>query len=153
MIKKPWTPDNCPVQAGMCLRDELNNVDMIVTRRYLNWDGCDDEYKPLLQLGGAKTYLTGKDLLDQDHFTYYPEWPCTLEEKPCYHEVEEEPVLIGNLVMSIFDGLRSAHIAKEGVHYDKDGTTNVWEDDLATAVNNAADDLAKIFKEYKHDEQ
>ena len=85
-------------------------------------------------------------------YTYYPNWPCTLDEKPCYDEVEE-PVIIGNLVMSILDGLRSAHIAKENVHYSKNGETYIWEDDLATAVNNVADYLARTFKEYKHDEQ
>lgn len=152
MIKKPWTPDNCPLQVGSVVYDPKMNADRIVIRRYLSYeDGCTNEDRDLVILDSGVTY-SGKQLMENG-FTYYPEWPCPLEEKPCYDEVKEEPVLIGNLVMSIFDGLRSAHIAKEGVHYDKDGTTNVWEDDLATAVNNAAEDLAKIFKEYKHDEQ
>ena len=151
-MKKAWTPDNCPLQVGSVIYDPHTNSDRMVTRRYLSYeDDHTNEDKALVKLDESCIY-TGKELMELG-FTYYPDWPCPLEEKPCYHEVEEEPVLIGNLVMSIFDGLRSAHIAKEGVHYDKDGTTNVWEDDLATAVNNAAEDLAKIFKEYKHDEQ
>lgn len=155
VIMRPWTPDNCPVQAGMCIHDVSVNVDILVAKRYLNYDGNNtDEDKLLLELANGDRF-TGRDLFEQP-FTYYPKWPCTLEEKSCYNEVEveeEEPVLISNLVMSIFDGLRSANIAKEDVHYSKEDGIYVWEDDLATAVNNAANDLATLFKEYKHDEQ
>ena len=152
-MKKAWTPDHCPLQVGSVVYDPHMNADRMVTRRYLSYeDNCTDENKALVKLDGdVNIVYTGKELMDKG-FTYYPDWPCTLDEKPCYDEVEE-PVLISNLVMSIFDGLRSAHIAKEGVHYDKDGAINVWDNDLATAVHNAADDLAKIFKEFKHDEQ
>ncbi|MBR6135015.1 MAG: hypothetical protein IKQ22_00815 [Clostridia bacterium] len=150
-MKKAWTPDHCPLQVGSVVYDPKMNADRMVVRRYLSYeDNHTDEEKNLVTLDSGMTY-TGLDLMHLG-FTYYPDWPCPLEEKPCYDEVEDEPI-ISNLVISIFDGLRSAHIAKEGVHYDKDGAINVWEDDLATAVNNAADDLAKIFKEYKHDEQ
>ena len=132
--------------------DPKLNADRMVIRRYfLSYeDNCTDENKDLVTLDTGVTY-TGKGLMDYG-FTYYPEWPCTLDELPCCDEVEE-PVLISNLVTSIFNGLRSAHIAKEGVHYDKKGIIDVWDDDLAIAVKNAADDLAKIFKEFKHDEQ
>lgn len=150
-MKKAWTPDHCPLQVGSVIYDPSVNADRMVVRRYLSYeDDCADEDKDLITLDTGVNY-SGSDLI-QFGFTYYPEWPCTLDELPCYDEVEE-PVIISNLVISIFNGLCSAHIAKEGVHYDKNGTTNVWEDDLATAVNNAADDLAKIFKEFKHDEQ
>lgn len=151
-MKKAWTPDHCPLQVGSVIYDPILNADRMVIRRYLSYeDDCIGEDKDLVTLDTGVTY-TGRELINLG-FTYYPNWPCTLEEKPCYYEIEDEPIIIGNLVTSIFDGLRSAHIAKEGVHYDKDGTTNVWHDNLATAVNNAADDLAKIFKEFKHDEQ
>ena len=150
-MKKAWTPDNCPLQVGSVVHEPITNSDRMVTRRYLCYeDNHIDEEKALIKFEDNIIY-TGKELMDNG-YTYYPDWPSTGHEKPCYDEVEE-PVLISNLVMSIFDGLRSAHIAKEGVHYDKDGTINIWDDDLATAVHNAADDLAKIFKEFKHDEQ
>lgn len=151
-MKQAWTPDHCPLQVGSVVYDPYTNSDRMVTRRFLSYDGNNaDEDKALVKLDSGETIYTGKELMDNG-FTYYPEWPCTLDELPCCDEVEE-PVIIGNLVMSIFDGLCSAHIAKEGIHYDKEGTIRVWDDDLTTAVHNAADDLAKVFKEFKHDEQ
>jgi len=149
MIKKPWTPDNCPVQVGMCIWNPLNNTDELVTRRYLNYDGNHDEDKPLLDTAGG--FYTGKDLMNRN-MTYYPEWPCTLTEKPCYDEVEDRP-LYPVLVGLIHDALVKAHYAKEGIHYTVDDGIRIWEDDLATAVNNAADHLDLVFKEFKHDEQ
>jgi hypothetical protein len=150
MTKKPWTPDNCPVQAGMCVHDTLNNVDVLVTRRYLDWDDCRDDDKPLLQLGGTTTF-TGRELLESN-FTYYPEWPCTLDEKPCYHEEDDKP-LYPVLVGAIHDALVKSHYAKEGVHYTMENGIRIWEDYLVTAVNNVADHLDLVFKELKHDEQ
>ena len=150
-MKRAWTPDHCPLQVGSVVHDPKMNADRMITRRYFAAEYHTDEDKNLVTLDTGVTY-TGKGLMDYG-FTYYPEWPCTLEKKPCCNKVEDEPIIIGNLVMSIFDGLRSANIAKENVHYSKEDGVYVWEDDLAQVVNNAADDLAKIFKEYKHDEQ
>lgn len=153
MIKRPWTPDNCPVQAGMCIHDVRANVDILVAKRYLDYaDDNTDIDKPLLELANGDRF-TGRDLFEQP-FTYYPEWPCTITEKSCCNEVEEPKPLYPVLVGLIYDALVKSNYAVEGVHYvttDKDIRT--WDDDLATAVNNAADDLDKVFKEFKYDEQ
>ena len=149
-MKKAWTPDHCPVQAGMCIHDVRANVDILVAKRYLNYDGNNtDADKPLLELANGDRF-TGRDLFEQP-FTYYPEWPCTLDEKPCCNEVEDRP-LYPVLVGLIHDALVKAHYAKEGVHYTMEDGIRIWEDDLATAINNAADDLDLVFKEFKHDE-
>lgn len=151
-MKKAWTPDHCPLRVGSVVYDPKMNADRIVIRRYLSYeDDHTDEDRDLVTLDSGVTY-SGKQLMNNG-YTYYPDWPDTSIEKPCYDEVKEEPVIIGNLVLSILDGLRNAHIAKENVHYSKNGETRVWEDDLAAAVNNVANDLATLFKEYKHDEQ
>lgn len=152
MIKEPWTPDKCPVQAGMCIHDVRANVDVLVAKRYLNYDGNNtDEDKPLLELANGDRF-TGRDLFEQP-FTYYPEWPCTLEEKPCYYEVKEPDPLYCVLTQGIFNAVRDSHYAVEGKHYTTDEKgTRIWEDDLAAAVNNAAENIAKAFEEF-NDEQ
>lgn len=152
MIKKPWTPDNCPLQVGSVIYDPHTNSDRMVTRRYLSYeDNHADEDKALVQLDVGCIY-TGKELMDNG-YTYYPDWPCPLEEKPCYDEVKEPDPLYCVLTQGIFNAIRDSHYAVEGVHYTTDEKgTRIWEDDLATAVNNAADNLAKIFKEF-NDEQ
>lgn len=152
MIKKPWTPDHCPLQAGMCIHDVRANVDVLVAIRYLDYDSNNtDEDKPLLELANGDRF-TGRDLFEQP-FTYYPDWPSTLEEKPCYDEVKEEP-LYCVLTQDIFNAVCDSHFATEGKHYTVDEKgMRIWEDDLATIINNAAEDIAKAFKEFKHDEQ
>ena len=151
MIKKPWTPDNCPVQAGMCLHDTLNNVDILVTRRYLDWDDCRDEEKPLLQLGGTTTF-TGQELMEHN-FTYYPEWPCTLDERPCWNKVEEEEPDIIKLAQYVFNGLKESKLAVKGVHYTGDDKASVWDDDIHNKVTGIITKLADLFEEDKHDKQ
>lgn len=138
-MKKAWTPDNCPLQVGSVVHDPKMNADRMITRRFFSHeDDNTDEDRNLITLDTGVTY-TGKGLMDYG-FTYYPEWPCTLDKQSCCDEVKDEPD-IGKLAQCVFDGLRSANIAKEDVHYSKEDGIYVWEDDLA-----------KIFKEYKHDE-
>jgi len=150
MIKKPWTPGNCPLQVGSVIYDPHMNADRIVIRRYLSYeDDCTDEDKDLVTLDTGVTY-TGKDLVNLG-FTYYPKWPSTVEEQACYNEVEDRP-LYPVLVGLIHDALVKAHYAKEGVHYTMENGIRIWEDDLATAVNNAAYHLDLVFKEFKNDE-
>ena len=152
MIKKPWSPDDCPLQVGAVIYDPSLNVDRMVTRRYLSYeDNCTNEDKDLVTLDTGVTY-TGRELMNLG-FTYYSKWPSTLEEEPCYHEIKEPDPLYCVLTQGIFNAVRDSHYAVEGKHYTTDEKgTRIWEDDLATAVNNAADNLAKVFEEF-NDEQ
>lgn len=153
MIKKPWTPDNCPLQVGSVVYDPHTNSDRMVTRRFLSYeDNNTDEERALIKLDESCIY-SGKELMNFG-FTYYTKWPSTLEEEPCYHEIKEPDPLYCVLTQDIFNAVCDSHYAVEGKHYTTDEKgTRIWEDDLATAVHNAVNDLAKIFKEYKHDEQ
>lgn len=151
MIKKAWTPDHCPLQVGSVVYVPTLNVDLIVTRRYLSYeDNCTNEDKDLVKLDGV--IYSGKELMEKG-FTYYPEWPCTLEEKPCYDEVEDEPDIV-KLAQCVFNGLKESKYAVKGLHYKEDGSgSSIWEDDIHNKVSGIITKLADIFKEDKHDEQ
>ena len=148
MIKKAWTPDNCPVQAGMCIHDTRSNTDIIVIRRYLNYDGDHDELKPLLETMFG--ILSGVELMGSN-FTYYPEWPCTLDEKPCYREEEELPDII-ELAQHVYEGLKESHYAVEGNHFTVDGDSYVWRDDIYDKISDVILELTKVFEEDKHEQ-
>lgn len=146
-MKKAWTPDHCPLQVGSVVYDPKMNADRIVTRRYLSYeDNCANENKNLVILDCSINY-SGKDLMEMG-LTYYPDWPCTLEEKPCYDEVEDEADMI-KLAQCVFEGLKESKCAIKDVHYNEDG----WEDDIYNKVSGIIFELAGVFKEDKHDEQ
>ena len=151
-MKKPWTPDHCPLQVGSVVYDPHTNSDRMVTRRYLSYeDNHTNEDKALVKLDESCIY-TGKELMELG-FTYYPEWPCTLDEKPCYDEVEDEPDII-KLAQCVFNGLKESKYAVKSVHYKEDGSGGfVWEDDIHNKVSGIITELADVFKENKHDEQ
>ena len=151
-MKKPWTPDNCPLQVGSVVYDPHTNSDRMVTRRHLSYaDNSNNEEKALVSLGGL-TY-SGKELMDMG-FTYYPEWPCTLDELPCYDEVEDEyqPDIV-KLAQYVFNGLKESKYAVKGVHYTGDDKASVWQDDIHDKVSGIITELADLFEEDKHDEQ
>ena len=151
-MKKAWTPDHCPLQVGSVVYDPNTNSDRMVTRRYLSYeDNCTDEDKALVQLDVGCIY-TGKELMDNG-YTYYPDWPCPLEEKPCYDEVEDEPDIV-KLAQCVFEGLKESKYAVKDLHYKEDGKGGfVWEDDIHNKVSDIITELANVFEEDKHDEQ
>lgn len=151
MIKKPWTPDNCPLQVGSVVHDPSMNTDRMVIRRHLNYeDNCADEEKQLVLLDRA--LYSGKELMENG-FTYYPDWPDTSVKKPCCNEVKEEPD-IAKLAQSIFNGLIESKYAVEGVHYTKCGDGYIWQDDIHDKVSDVITELIdNILEEVKHDEQ
>lgn len=150
-MKKAWTPDHCPLQVGSVVYDPRTNSDRMVIRRYLTYEGdCSDEEKFLVKLDGNEVY-TGKELRDLG-FTYYPEWPCTLDESPCYDEVKEEPDIV-KLAQYVFDGLKESKYAVKGHHYKEEYGSSIWSDDVHNKVSGIITELADVFKEDKHDEQ
>lgn len=150
-MKKAWTPDHCPLQVGSVVYDPKMIADRMVTRRYLSYeDNCTDEDRNLVTLDTGVTY-TGKGLMDYG-FTYYPDWPCTLEEKSCYDEVKEEPDIV-KLAQYVFDGLKESKYAVKGHHYKEENGSSVWSDDVHNKVSSIITELADVFKEDKHDEQ
>lgn len=152
-MKKAWTPDHCPLQVGSVVYDPHTNSDRMVTRRYLSYeDNCADENKALIKLDDANVIYTGKELMESG-FTYYPDWPCTLDEKPCCDEVKDEPDII-KLAQCVFNGLKESKYAVEGVHYKEDGGSGfVWQNDIHDKVSGIITELANVFEEDKHDEQ
>lgn len=149
-MKKAWTPDHCPLQVGSVVYDPHTNSDRMVTRRHLSYaDNCNNEDKALVSLGGL-TY-SGKELMEMG-FTYYPEWPCTLDELPCYDEVKEEPDIV-KLAQYVFDGLKESKYAVKGHHYKEEYGSSIWSDDVHNKVSGIITELADVFKEDKHDEQ
>ena len=91
-ICKPWTPDNCPLKPGDVTHDIHYNNDVLVLKRFLDWDEKDDNInknKPLISvcLAGMIITLTGKELMD-NRWEWYPNWPDTGTIKPCY-EISE----------------------------------------------------------------
>lgn len=152
MIKKPWTPDHCPLQVGSVVYDPHTNSDRMVIRRLLSYeDNCANEDKNLVILDVGVTY-SGKQLMESG-FTYYPEWPCTLDELPCYDEVKEDQPDIMKLAQYVFNGLVESKYAVKGVHYTGDDKGKVWNDDIHSKVSNIILALTDLFEEDKHDEQ
>ena len=150
-MKKAWTPDHCPLQVGSVVYDPIINADRMVVVRHLSYeDNHNDENKILVTLDIGVNY-TGKGLMDLG-FTYYPDWPCTLEEKPCYDEVEDEPDII-KLAQCVFEGLKESKYAVKDLHYIEKDDSSIWEDDIHNKVSGIITELANVFKEYKHDEQ
>jgi hypothetical protein len=151
IMKKAWTPDNCPLQVGSVVHDPRINADRMVICRFLSYenDGADEE-RILITLDSDVTY-TGSDLMNLG-FTYYPDWPSTGHEKPCCDEVEDEPDIV-KLAQCVFKGLIESKYAVNGIHYTGDNRGGVWKDDIHDKVSRIIIELADIFKEVKHDEQ
>lgn len=81
---KPWTPDNCPLKPGDVIYDNVYNADVLVLKRFLNWNEEDDNStKPLITvcLAGMTVALTGKELMD-NRWEWYPNWP-DIDTEPC----------------------------------------------------------------------
>lgn len=82
MSKKPFTVNDCPLQAGSVVREIATNTDYVVTGRRLDWS--EQELFPadlqLVQINGV--WYTGNQLVNK--FTYYPNWPVT-DEYYCFH--------------------------------------------------------------------
>ena len=149
-MKKAWTPDNCPLRVGSVVHDPNTNSDRMVTRRFLDYEDNDtDEGRALIKL--EDFIYTGKELMN-NKYTYYPDWPSTGHEKPCYDEVEDEPDIV-KLAQCVFKGLIESKYAVNGIHYTGDNRGGVWKDDIHDKVSRIIIELADIFKEDKYDEQ
>ena len=132
-MKKAWAPDHCPLQVGSVVYDPHLNADRMVISRYLSYeDDNANEERNLITLDTGVTY-TGTDLMNLG-FTYYPDWPDTSVEKPCYDEVEDEPDIV-KLAQCVFDGLIESKYAIKCVHYTKCGYSYIWQDDIHNKVS------------------
>jgi len=83
-VKRPFTPADCPIQAGMIIYSPETNADYVVTGRYLSGESPDN---PIL-LTSVGTY-TGNDLMDHN-IEYYPKADDTSVSYPAWHDVSEE---------------------------------------------------------------
>lgn len=100
MSKKPFTPDNCPLQVGSVIFDPGTNSDYLVLGRSLDYDeGKDNDEKLFINIMNGDAYpswYSGQALMHRG-FEYYPNWPDTGETKPCYHEVEDRELVLDYL--------------------------------------------------------
>lgn len=81
--KRPFTPADCPIQAGMIIYSPATNTDYVVTGRYLSGESPDNA----LLLTSAGTY-TGNDLM-KNNIEYYPKADDTSVSYPAWHDEEE----------------------------------------------------------------
>ena len=81
--KRPFTPADCPIQAGMIIYSPETNADYVVTGRYLSGESPDN---PVL-LTSAYTY-TGNELMNRN-IEYYPNADDTSVSVPAWHEEQE----------------------------------------------------------------
>lgn len=85
--KRPFTPADCPIQAGMIIYSPETNADYVVTGRYLSGESPDN---PIL-LTSARTY-TGNELMNSN-IEYYPNTGDvsidTSVSYPAWHDEEE----------------------------------------------------------------
>ena len=98
MKRKPFTPDNCPLGPGSVIYDPDTNTDNLVIARALNFDDenpVENCKKSLVKIcyGTTPFWYSGQDLMN-GNFEYYPNWPSTLETKPCYIEIEGRELII-----------------------------------------------------------
>ena len=83
-VKRPFTPADCPIQAGMIIYSPETNVDYVVTGRYLSGVSPDNA----ILLTSSYTY-TGNELMDK-RIEYYPKNGDTSVSYPAWHDVSEE---------------------------------------------------------------
>lgn len=87
-VKRPFTPADCPIQAGMIIYSPETNADYVVTGRYLSGESPDN---PIL-LTSAGTY-SGNELM-YHNIEYYPNTGDasidTSVSYPAWHDVSEE---------------------------------------------------------------
>ena len=82
--KRPFTPADCPIQAGMIIYSPETNADYVVTGRYLSGESPDN---PVL-LTSVGTY-SGNELMNKQ-IEYYPKNDDTSVSYPAWHDVSEE---------------------------------------------------------------
>lgn len=80
----PFTPADCPIQAGMIIYSPETNADYVVTGRYLSGESPDHA----ILLTSARTY-TGNELMNSN-IEYYPKNGDTSVSYPAWHDVSEE---------------------------------------------------------------
>ena len=95
MIKKAWTTDDCPLEVGSVIHDNVKNKDVLVTARNLAHTDNEDNNRDVHLIMIHEVWFSGNDLLNRgNRFVYYPDWPDTSVTKPCYtcyyDEVVEE---------------------------------------------------------------
>lgn len=87
-VKRPFTPADCPIQAGMIIYSPETNADYVVTGRYLSGESPDN---PIL-LTSVGTY-SGNELMNMN-IEYYPNTGDasigTSVSYPAWHDVSEE---------------------------------------------------------------
>lgn len=82
-VKRPFTPADCPIQAGMIIHLPETNADYVVTGRYLSGESPDHD----ILLTSSGTY-TGNELMNRN-IEYYPNADDTSVSYPAWHEEQE----------------------------------------------------------------
>lgn len=84
MCKKPFTPDNCPIQVGMFIWNPETNSDLVVLERFLDGTSPDD---PIIRT--CSRTFSGNQLMDSNIEYYLGD--VTTEQKRAFIEEDTSP--------------------------------------------------------------
>ena len=151
MIKKSWTPDNCPLQVGSVVHNTNTNTDYIILARCLDYTGDHerDSNVALVAIQYFKSndahWLSGNDLNEQ-LWEYYPNWPDASVTAPCYSKVEEPGITDTEFIQTVFDVVKKLPGVSKLFETSDRGITT-WDDDAHAIIQAKAEAILRGLKE------
>lgn len=145
MIKKLWTPDNCPLQVGSVLHNIYNNTDYIIMARRLDGDKDSDDLVAVIYDNDNNTHWLTGEILANGAWEYYPNWPDTSVTAHCYSKVEEPGISETEFIQTVFDTAKKLPGANK-LFTTSDRGISTWDDDIHAIIQ---DNAVSIFEGLK----